>query len=277
MAVFINPLNDFFFRFLMGSPGNEDVCRAFINAVLADAGFSPATRLAVRNPFNLKTEKRSKESITDIKAETRDGRIFDIEVQIDNRSDFEKRVLFYWAKIYAAQLPEGRLYGELNPVIVINVLDYIKWPQIKRAHSCFLLTEKQEPEYALTDDLVIHFLEVPKFKDYKEGLVRDLRAWLEYLASEGRKKEDEMQILIKNQPELQKAHKLYQRFTATPEYLEVYEARQKWRRDRLSDLAEAERRGIERTARNLLNMGLSLEQIAQASGLSLAEIEKLKD
>ena len=63
---YINPFNDFFIRFLFGSEGNEEICRGFVNSVLQDAGFPPVTKLIIKNPFNLKTEIKAKESITDI-------------------------------------------------------------------------------------------------------------------------------------------------------------------------------------------------------------------
>ena len=63
---YINPFNDFFIRFLFGSEGNEEICRGFVNSVLQDAGFPPVTKLNIKNPFNLKTEIKAKESITDI-------------------------------------------------------------------------------------------------------------------------------------------------------------------------------------------------------------------
>lgn len=72
----------------------------------------------------------------------------------------------------------------------------------------------------------------------------------------------------------------------------LYENRQKALRDWNSSLYNAHEEGVEEgmekgmekgerhqalaTARNLLGMGLSVEQIAQATGLSVAEVEHLR-
>ena len=54
-----------------------------------------------------------------------------------------------------------------------------------------------------------------------------------------------MQILMKDDPALLKAHGLYKRFTGTSEYVEAYEARQKWQRDYVTNMSAAKRSGIE--------------------------------
>ena len=108
-----------------------------------------------------------------------------------------------------------------------------------------MLMDKKNPEYALTADLVIHYIEAPKLEKFAESLSPPLRRWLSYLKNEGRKGEDEMQILMKDDPALLKAHGLYKRFTGTSEYVEAYEARQKWQRDYVTNMSAAKRSGIE--------------------------------
>ena len=244
-SAYVNPFNDFFIRFLLGSEGNEDLCRSFINTVLDDAGFPPVSKVTIKNPFNIKEAASAKESVTDVKVETGEGQVFDVEVQTGRHRAFEKRSLFYWAKMYAAQISEGEGYELLRPVVIINLLDYVEWEGVDRPHSCFMLMDKKNPEYVLTADLVIHYIEAPKLEKFGESLSPPLRRWLSYLKNEGRKGEKEMQVLMKDDPALLKAHGLYKRFTGTPEYVEAYEARQKWQRDYVTDMGAAKRSGIE--------------------------------
>ena len=241
---YVNPFNDFFIRFLLGSEGNEDLCRSFINTVLNDADFPPVSKVTIKNPFNLKEALNAKESVTDVKVETGEGHVFDVEVQTGKLAAFEKRTLFYWSKMYTSQISEGEGYELLHPVVIINLLDYIEWEEFDNPHSCFMLMDKKNPEYALTADLVIHYIEAPKLEKFAESLSPPLRRWLSYLKNEGRKGEDEMQILMKDDPALLKAHGLYKRFTGTSEYVEAYEARQKWQRDYVTNMSAAKRSGM---------------------------------
>lgn len=56
--------------------------------------------------------------------------------------------------------------------------------------------------------------------------------------------------------------------------------REKWEMDRVSAINHATRvemeKGIIKTAQNLIKMGMPIEQIAKATGLSEEEIEKIK-
>jgi predicted transposase/invertase (TIGR01784 family) len=49
------------------------------------------------NPYNPKNFKKDKLSILDIKAEGLDGKRFNIEIQISDEADYDKRALYYWA------------------------------------------------------------------------------------------------------------------------------------------------------------------------------------
>ncbi len=71
----ITAKSDIFFRYLFGSPENEDLLVDFINAVFRDTGKKIISRATVLNPFNLKDSFNAKESILDVKAATDDGRL----------------------------------------------------------------------------------------------------------------------------------------------------------------------------------------------------------
>ncbi len=49
------------------------------------------------------------------------------------------------------------------PVVCINILDFVIFHDIKKAHSCFMATEKNNPEYVLSEDFQIHFLSLRKW------------------------------------------------------------------------------------------------------------------
>ena len=56
-----------------------------------------------------------------------------------------------------------------------------------------------------------------------------------------------------------------------------YEAREKAIRDHNQMMFEAEQRGVQRIAKNLLALGLPLSTIAQGTGLSETEIKELQN
>ena len=95
-------------------------------------------------------------------------------------------------------------------------------------------------------------------------------------------------MLAQGNPIMTKASKVMDIFYLDEQERKRYEAAWEYESDRLSMIGESERKGLERgkslgfrqakleTAKNLLHFGLSVENIAQATGLSKAEVEALK-
>ena len=94
-------------------------------------------------------------------------------------------------------------------------------------------------------------------------------------------------MLAQGNPMMTKASKVMDIFYLDEQERKRYEAAWEYESDRLSMISESERKGLERgkslgsrqakleTAKNLLHIGLSVENIAQATGLSQAEVEAL--
>ncbi len=53
----------------------------------------------------------------DIKAQGATGKKFNIEIQITDEADYDKRALYYWAKLYTEQLKSGEEYSSLSKAI----------------------------------------------------------------------------------------------------------------------------------------------------------------
>ncbi len=165
-----------FIRYLLGSKGHEELLRNFINAHLEDSGFDPVESVTIENPFNLKEFENDKESILDVRAQAKDKRIINVEIQTARQGFYVHRSLYYWARLYQGQLKKSEAYDVLSPVVCINILDFTIFDAIKEPHSCFLITEKSHPEYILTDDFQLHFYELPKYQE-KGGARSQLERW----------------------------------------------------------------------------------------------------
>ena len=76
------------------------------------------------NPELNREFKDDKKSILDVRAVTIEGMQINIEIQLSNQYDIEKRSLYYWAKMYSRQMREGMAYKELAKAVTINILDF---------------------------------------------------------------------------------------------------------------------------------------------------------
>ncbi len=84
-----------------------------------------------------------------------------------------------------------------------------------------MVREKDNPEYFLSNHLVIHFLELPKLKGLEAG--KKLTQWLYYLKNEG-KEDEKMQFLLNDNEDIKIAHEKYIAFTRDEELMDAYEA-----------------------------------------------------
>ena len=135
----------------------------------------------------------------------------------------------------------------------------------------------------LTDDLEVHVLELPKLRNNLK-IDRRLLGWLEFFEEEEEGKN--MDTVIEKNPKLTRAEELFKRFTENEE-LNRYEAKVKYERDlrywaecyaekKYNEAREeGEHKKAVETAKKFLSMGLSVEQVADGTGLSIEEIEKL--
>ncbi|QSF43851.1 Rpn family recombination-promoting nuclease/putative transposase [Paenibacillus tianjinensis] len=283
----LDPRVDFVFKRIFASESNKDVLLAFLNRVLLDAGDPPLQEVVLLNPYTDKDDPLDKQSIFDIWAKTVDGKLINIEMQLFNRYDMEKRTLYYWSKRYSSQLQTGGKYTELKKCITINILNYSVLPN-EHTHSVFHLREDSSGA-ALTDDIEIHFLELPKLNTTavpgEEGLVN----WLLFLKGNDN---SNWEVLRMNEPALRKAMETLEFLSQDSEARRKYEDRQKFLHDEASQRDGAQREGFAKgmkegikegmkeakleMARKLLLMGMELPAIQTVTGLTEEELKSIK-
>lgn len=293
---------DFAFKALFGTHGNESILAAFLNAALRLPDNQKITEVTLLDPQFNKENTEDKKSILDVHAQLEDGSRVNVEIQVNNKHDMEKRTLYYWSRMYTSQMKEGMDYGELCRTITINIVDFRYLSHTPGYHSIFQLYETEE-KFLLTDTLEIHFMELPKLLiKWRRGEVNprenQLVRWL--LLLEASEDEEITQVLeeiaMQEDQTLKKAIDEWERVSQDPEVLLVYEARRKALLDEKSALRRAEKQGemigeergkkigekigekkaIMKVALGMIQKGLDNETIAELTELTQEEIEQLR-
>ena len=301
MVEWIKATSDIMVRVLLGQEENLPLLKDFINAVLKDRGVVPVKDLTIKNPITMRTVFNEKEAVLDVKATDETGRILDVEIQSRYEKQFPYRSLYYWAKLYSGQLEKGNMYGKLNPVICINLLDFtLSDLPGTEYHSSYMITKTDDPDILLSDHLRIHFIELPKIIVDPSVMPSDrLMRWMYYFKEEGILEDDEMKIIIKDDPIFEQAHDTFKRFTADEELRHRYLAREMWQRDQAQHRAnvmeegreEGRKEGIQigeergeargekksalKIAASLKQNNVPAEIICKTTGLSAEEVEAL--
>ena len=117
----LNPKIDYVFKRIFGYAGNEDITKALLEAVL-NAQISEITLEC--NPILEKDLYDDKVGILDIRAKLDGNTDCDIEMQIVDYKNIEKRLLYYWSKLYIQGLKSGMDYEKLNKAIIVLFADF---------------------------------------------------------------------------------------------------------------------------------------------------------
>ncbi|GHT15316.1 transposase [Planctomycetales bacterium] len=271
------PKSDFVFKLIFGDQRNTDILAAFLQSIL-DLPVSEYETLTIIDP-HLKREKRNdKLGILDVKIHTKSGKIIDVEIQVDDDTPMEERILYYVSKMVPQQIGKGNDYAVIKRVINVVITDFILIHDSKLYHNTYRLYDEKSCS-RFTDLLEIHTLELPKLPGKNDKTA--LWNWLQFFRSN---KEEELSMLAKKSPQIKKAVGVLMELSADERTRLLYEEREKIRMDHSAGMRYVEQRGWNagklegetNIARNLLKMNLPFDDIAAATGLSRSEIEKLQ-
>lgn len=254
-------------------------------------------QFAIRNPDMLPEVLGDKFCRLDINMIVNGQRV-DLEIQVANEGDYPERVMLYWAREFSTALSAGQSYSMLPRTIIISIIDF-KLFDCKEFHSFFQPLEVTR-HTLLSDKMGFHFFELKKLpKDVKEQDA--LLLWLSLFRAET--EEDLEKIKGMGVPAMEQAISAYYSITASEEFREIERMREKARHDEAQALHNAEQKGIQKgmqegmqkgiqkgiqegiqkgisernieIAKNLVKLGMPLQQIATATGLTKEEVEKL--
>ncbi|WP_066827609.1 Rpn family recombination-promoting nuclease/putative transposase [Clostridium tepidiprofundi] len=276
----LKPLNDFIFKKLFGENEVKDNLIAFLNAVLDRKDRDRLVTLEIIDNKELTRELvNDKTAILDVRARTEDGTQIDIEVQLTNQHNMDKRTLFYWGRIFNETIVKGEDYKNLSKVITINILDF-NYIELDKFHTKFHLWEDEAKDYMLTDLVEIHFIEIPKFNELKvKNLKEDrLQRWLTFFNKDI--SEEKLKELIEMDKDIKRVEERLEYLSSDAKTIEIYKAREKSLHERANMISSAREEGIKegifKTAKNLLVMGMDEDTVSKATGLSVEEIKNLK-
>ncbi|OPJ57456.1 Rpn family recombination-promoting nuclease/putative transposase [Clostridium oryzae] len=273
----MSPKIDFVFKLLFGDDKNKDLLIAFLSAVLKlpEGEFAG---IEILNTELFREFKEDKKGILDVRAKTVSGNQIDIEIQVLPTEFMPERTLFYWSKMYTAQVKPGDTYDQLKKCITINIVDF-KCTPLRKLHTSYHLME-DETRHKLTDILEVHFLEIPKLLDDDIDINEDdpIVQWMEFLDG---KSKGVMEMLAKKNESIKKAYNLLQIISKDEKARIIYEAREAELRDQLTRIKSAEEKGANKKAlkiaEKMIKRGDSIKDIIELTELSEKKILELKN
>jgi len=203
-----------------------------------------------------------------------DGRLVDLEIQVNDRHDFPERSLYNWAREYSSALAEGEDYIGLPETIVISILAFPLFG-CKEFYSEFRPLEVTRGTQ-LTDKMCLCYFELPKIpSEFDEG--DELMWWLTLF---GAGTEEKLSIIkSKGGPVMAQAVEAYSHVSATEKFKQLERMRSDARHNEIAVYNDGRREGrwensIE-IAKTMKAENMDVETVARLTKLTLEEIMRL--
>jgi len=291
----IRPTSDVFTAVLWSAPKNEPLLRDFINAVQIDCRQPSILEATVLNPFNIKEFREDRQLVLDVHVQDEWSRRYNVEIQTAPHAGFGNRTVLHWSNLYSSQLRTGDDFTQLLPVQSFVITAFPIFPQLRNLHTIFELRARENAEVLLTDHLQMHFLRLgDMLKRRLEGLVDlsvGLQHWMLFFAFGAETSEDKMSQMVENNPAVMAAYEEYRRFTLDASMQDLAFRRRRFLEDqriytqfareeglalgKAEGKAEGQTEKMFEIAQNMKQRGYDAATIADLTGLSLEEIERL--
>ena len=300
----LSPKLDVVFQALFGEVGNESITKGFLETILERKIDSIDLS---KNPILRREFKEEKLGVLDIIAKLDKNEICNIELQIVDKKNIIERILYYWSRLYSRQIKSGEDYKILQKAIVILITDFkIENLEELDYHSRWkIMEDKQGKKIILTQKLEIDIIELPKIIG-KEKEQDNLLDWLYFLENP---KSERVTEKMKENENLKEAVKKLDNLSEDEKMQRIADLRQKAIMDEKAiyekgleigiekgmkeGMKEGIQRGIEKgiekgimegsqkekieIAKKMLELKIDKETIAEATGLTEQEIEKILD
>ncbi|MBA8755947.1 Rpn family recombination-promoting nuclease/putative transposase [Wolbachia pipientis] len=298
---FLDPKNDVSFKRIFGTEKNRDILIHFLNDILGFTGKNEIKDIEFLSTIQDPDIAAKKQSIVDVLCRDSTGAQYICEMQVAKTKGFEKRAQYYAAKAYSRQANKGDQYHNLKEIIFIAIADCVLFPNKSEYKSKHTIRDEDTNEHDLKDFYFI-FIELPKFPKNKEDQLENIvEKWVYFFRYADETSEEELEKIIGSDVIIKKAYEELNRFNWSEKEFIAYEQEIKRILDEQAVLAqklddatakgreEGREEGIQighekgrkaekiEVAKNSLKAGVSIDVIAQITGLSIDEIQKSRN
>ena len=293
MARFIDPRVDWAFKRIFGSEDTKECLITFLNGLFEDELVIKDVTFAKTEKLGLRPDDRG--VVFDVYCITNEGKHVIVEMQKKEQEYFADRALYYTARAIVQQGIRGIWDYHLAPVYTVCFMDFVSQsPILKEFRTDLVLTDLQTRQ-RVSDRMRIVYLQLPLFDKHTEAECMDIfDCWIYIVKNMNM---FEQMPFSEKYPVFRKLAEIGDLRKLSREELELYDEDIKNMRDIYATRKFDEKKGMEigmakgmekgmakgmekeklATARRLLSMGLSDEQVSTATELPLEEILKLKE
>jgi len=277
------PSEDGVFKTLLTHPDAEPVLRDVIESFLR----FPVTKVQVRNaelPIADINEKRER---FDVNCSINDGSQAEVEMQSQamkgdsqhiNHKIIKDRSIYYLCDLHAKQAGRGIRFDKLLRSYQITFCDYTIFPECDSFVSRFSFRDEKGEE--LSNAVGVILVELSKLNDIIKKPVADMTGeeqWSSFFAyGSDRKHMDLIDRLCEARSEINMAKEVLNTISRDENERARFRARWKFERDMEHNIAVTQDEVKEEIAVKLIGLDIPIDKIAEATGLTLKDLEVLR-
>jgi len=276
---FLDPRIDVAFKKIFGSEDTKDILISFLESLMGLEGEKRIKDITILDPYLLPKIKSLKTTILDVRCTDHRGVSYIVEMQVSKIRSFLKRIQYNAAKTYVHQISSGSDYPKLNQVIAVTITDFTLFEEFEHYLSCHINTEKETGQHILSE-IIYYFIELSKFGKSLNQLSGTLEKWVYFLKKAGGL--EEIPYEFQEEP-FTHAFEKARIMNMSGEEFELYEKAGIAITDAEGAIILAREEGLEtgrneavkETAKNMLKIGIDIQLICQATGLTEEEVRQL--
>ena len=301
--------NDIVFKGTFGVPECARSLAAFLKALCPWLPWEDLESITLVDTRRKRRHPEDKECVLDVNVALKSGQAVAIEMQMYSSPVLTNRAQYYNARMMAETLAKGGQYGDIPRVVTVFILGERLFggnPSYRHEYRLLDMVTKEE----LPNSQVILFLELPNLPLESDGTA----AWL-WLRLFGARTREELEAFVREEPAMSELAVRVLEMSSDKRARLMAISREKWRRDhsailheaktahsrglaegrveglaegrveglaegaakgRVEGLAEGEAKGRVEVARRMLAKGLSAADITGLTGLTAAEVGRLR-
>ena len=259
---------DIIFRLFFADERNEDDLIDFLKSILRFPD-DEYKSIEIADPHLLPDYLGDKYAVIDVKIYSKTRKVIHIEVQLDVPPYMRNRVVYYNSKLITEQMGSGDQYDKIRKAVTIVITGENFIPDSDRYFHRFTFNDP-DAGVVFTDLKEIYTLELGKLPTEPDGT--SMYDWAKFIDAET---EEELDMVAQRNPQVKRAAVKLRELSADEKARDMFERREKGRRDVAAFADGAVAKAKENIARNAISMGMETDMIVQLTGLTHEEIETL--
>ena len=283
---YFEPTSDFAFKHIFGREEGKVSLLSLLNAILN--GNPTIKDLRILNTETKIEDPDKKASRLDIEAVTSDGIIINVEIQCRVTADLYDRAVVYTSDLLSSNIKKGKAYNFPNVISIWIIKDKVNYGNIKKRIApiediimCMQPTVWGDDYAPFVDQMRIIWIQLAKFKNKElmNNISEILRNWIKFF-----NKPEEIES---NDKGIKRAKNEWEKITSDDQMKAQRRAREKYERDRDSELycakeegreegiREGEQKKMKELALNMKSKGFDDDTIAKCLNIDVNTLKVL--